>query len=865
MSRKNCLFVFVFLSFLFQFSFAQNNGWESKKQVLFETADRNVPYRIPAIATTSDQHVIAVTDYRLCGKDIGHGEVDIKFKRSASAGMEWDGKSWSQEMMLADGKGGNGFDCGFGDAAMVADRESGKVLVMCVAGKVFYGNTNKNNRSRIARIVSEDNGQTWKTPVEVTSQFIGGGKAILPEKVVGMFFGAGRLLQSRIVKKGQYFRIYGAVLARRIHKDNWLWVEYAEDNYVVYSDDFGQSWKMLGGGSAVSGGNEPKVEELSDGTIVISSRKGNGRYFNLFTFSDLDKAEGKWGTAVASDKVGDLKFGNNSTNGEILFYPNVYDANGQKTNILLQSVPTGNERADIKVFYRSLNEKSYTPTSIAQNWKEGLFVQPGSAAYSTMTILPNGEIGFLYENNYWDDKKGRASADITYLPLTVEEITEGAFTTKNPEKPDTPEEISVAVKQAQQLYALQGVGYPAMNAKTRLDLKKLIAAPTTVRDINKAINAYCNEVNEIQMPVDGKHYRIVNVLQNGNRQYFGHDAQGALLITPDEAKAEVYICKATDKGKYNFVIPRHGNNYYMIWKGPEGKDNNGKPIWDQTLHGFNDNKGFLKGYNATYCDFVVEKLKPSVHIPNGQSDLMGYVALKGWRYSRNEAVYFTLLSKGFDASTDPFYNSTYSSAFLLEEVDCSVTPKTATIDGKELKITTFSASYPAVVPENMSVYALVQNAPGKVVLKLVGRAGDVIPANSGVLLATDRQADFVMHYAADATRTINMGGNLLQGTSGSSRVFTSEDNVFILANGKSGIGFYPIKPGSILPANRAYMVCNPNEPFSVYEMSFDETTGVDRMEIPESTVQIYTLTGVRVVPPLQPGVYIKNGRKFIIK
>ena len=89
MSRKTHLILFVFLSFFFQLSLAQNNGWESKKQVLFKTTNRNVPYRIPAIATTSDQHVIAVTDYRLCGMDIGNGEVDMKFKRSAAAGPDW--------------------------------------------------------------------------------------------------------------------------------------------------------------------------------------------------------------------------------------------------------------------------------------------------------------------------------------------------------------------------------------------------------------------------------------------------------------------------------------------------------------------------------------------------------------------------------------------------------------------------------------------------------------------------------------------------------------------------------------------------------------------------------------------------------
>ena len=75
-------------------------------------------------------------------------------------------------------------------------------------------------------------------------------------------------------------------------------------NYVIYSDDFGETWNVLGklgyDYCPSKWGNEPKCEELPDGTVVLSSRKYSGRYFNFFTFSDKTYTTGSWGTEVAS-------------------------------------------------------------------------------------------------------------------------------------------------------------------------------------------------------------------------------------------------------------------------------------------------------------------------------------------------------------------------------------------------------------------------------------------------------------------------------------------------------------------------------------------------------------------------------------
>ena len=46
-------------------------------------------------------------------------------------------------------------------------------------------------------------------------------------------------------------------------------------NYAVYSDDEGETWNVSN--KALSGGDEAKVVELNDGTILMSVRTGGNR------------------------------------------------------------------------------------------------------------------------------------------------------------------------------------------------------------------------------------------------------------------------------------------------------------------------------------------------------------------------------------------------------------------------------------------------------------------------------------------------------------------------------------------------------------------------------------------------------------
>ncbi len=379
------------------------------------------PRRIPAITTTRTGALVAVADERPCGSDIGFGEVDLLCRRSTNGG-----RTWSEPRRIADGDNGVGdypfFGKGFGDAALVADRESDEVLIMCVSGCVPYPYATEQRHPCVARLRSHDGGVTWGKPEDVTMQFWGRtGESILApadSSVVpyGGFFGSGRIVQSRLVKKGRYYRLYAAMLCRG---------KGMRGAYVVYSDDFGDSWQVLGGDprlQACPGSDEPKVEELPGGDIVLSGRKWYGRWFNVWRFAQGDFAHGQWDKPVASDQVpGGIRVGANSCNGEILLVPATCVRTGQPTHVLLQSLPTGNGRTCVGIYYKEVTGgMPHTSEAMASGWCPGVQVVFYSSAYSTMTLQHDGHIGFFLE-------QAPASYSLFYQPLTLEGITGGAY------------------------------------------------------------------------------------------------------------------------------------------------------------------------------------------------------------------------------------------------------------------------------------------------------------------------------------------------------------------------------------------------------------------------------------------------------
>ena len=384
--------------------------WQSK------TDRPNDFYRIPAFAVTNDGTLLAVTDLRYGNpSDLGNNHrIDLLIQHSEDNGRNWLSEVNITKTLPSD-------QTGYGDAAIVADRESNDVLILCVTGNISYQAGSAGNHLHVIKYLSHDGGKTFPEKEDISDRIFR-----FNSSWESLFFGSGRIMQSRYIKTGNHYRIYSALLSKRSIHSPVLQVHH--DNTVVYSDDFGSTWHVLGDASIppIPDGDEAKVEELPDGSVVLSSRNGtaSGRWINIFTYSNTDTGAGSWGTKQFLN-IGPSGSG---TNGEILVVK-ARKTTGTKEAVYLvfQSLPDGPGRSNVTIHWRELTNSTITANDFvsAAAWNSYSYVvQSGSSAYSTMAVQRDGGIGFLYERN---TRGAGLDYDIAYKNLPIDVITNGAY------------------------------------------------------------------------------------------------------------------------------------------------------------------------------------------------------------------------------------------------------------------------------------------------------------------------------------------------------------------------------------------------------------------------------------------------------
>ena len=394
---------------------------------MLKPTEGDIPYRIPAIAVTKDGTMVAVADYRHSGTDIGvtdKGRIDLHYRIS-----EDNGNTWTEVMPLINGKGAEASDfmsVGYGDPCIVADRESNRVLMLSCAGNVSFQNGTRQNHQCIARFYSEDGGKTWGAPEDIAesiySQFDGSKYG----PVRSMFVASGRIMQSSTVKVGTHYRLYCAVLVRDKSAKHM--------NYVLYSDNFGGSWSVLGDvntPAVYNTADEPKVEEMPDGRLLLSSRYTGGRYYNMYTFTDVTSGAGVWDDAVFSGASNSgVAAKDNSTNGEVMVLPVVRTADNEPMHLFLQSLPLGPERKNVGIYYKELeSQEDYLSTyDLAANWDGVKQVTTLNSAYSTMAWQKDNRLAFLYEEEtHGKSNFAYGGYTIVYECFDIEDITDGKY------------------------------------------------------------------------------------------------------------------------------------------------------------------------------------------------------------------------------------------------------------------------------------------------------------------------------------------------------------------------------------------------------------------------------------------------------
>lgn len=441
------------------------------------------------------------------------------------------------------------------------------------------------------------------------------------------------------------------------------------------------------------------------------------------------------------------------------------------------------------------------------------------------------------------------------------------------------------LNEAKAVLASKRIGYPVESStayatfKSALDeLSKITAenlAPAKFTELETAVSAFKLSSDNIRMPEDGKAYTITAVSKAGVKSYMNYAASGYTLKSTDAADNSSYpetakfVCHKLEDGKYVFV---NNDGKFLTYKGGYNAAVNG-------------NKGYTDGYTKveySYTDkagasqttsfypqlFTLSKLANGSNA-SGVDD--AYLCLLSQRANNDNAannVYYVIKSNSnFDAGSAPYFNDTYSSAFLFEEVSY---PNTVTFNAVSdvegvSHLATFSAPFATVVPTDVTAYYVSTADNSKATMKTI-EAGKAIPANAGVIL-TSTTGDKATMIPATTETAADLTGNKLGNSAGADKTIAESDNAYILAGGANGTAFYKGTIGSTLKANKAYLTLNEAGAPEAISMNFGgNVTGINQIvNAEQNNAPVYDLTGRRVVRTVKGGLYIKGGNKFIAR
>ena len=330
-------------------------------------------YRIPAIVTAKDGSLVTVADKRIEHNGDLPAKIDVVSRRSTDGG-----RTWSEYVTVAahDEIGG----CG--DPALVVDQKSGDILAIFSHGNGLW----QESPAHISVARSKDNGLTWGPILDINPQILTtdpSGKQ--PIKCTSAFASSGRATQ---LDNG---RIMFPLVVRE--KENPSFKVYA-----IYSDDCGRTW-MVSKNPATADGDESKIVQLADGSLIMSIRN---RFGSLRKFSYSHDRGETWSAPVPVEGLPDPR-----CNGDIIRY------NRDGHDLLLQSLPGDpNGRNNVAI---------YVSKDGGKTWPVKKTVVTIPSAYSSMTILPDGSIGILTE----ESANGHYSYDIWYTRMPIEVILAG--------------------------------------------------------------------------------------------------------------------------------------------------------------------------------------------------------------------------------------------------------------------------------------------------------------------------------------------------------------------------------------------------------------------------------------------------------
>ena len=434
----------------------------------------------------------------------------------------------------------------------------------------------------------------------------------------------------------------------------------------------------------------------------------------------------------------------------------------------------------------------------------------------------------------------------------------------NPSAPVGPSEAEVTalLETAQQALALNGVGYPVEAEREVVEIAMAAlegeATQANYDELVAKLTAYATTTN-IQMPESGKAYRIKAKYSTGSYKYMYRTDAGKMQVTTTEPSGYngTFIFKKNDDGTYAVV-----NNYgeYMTYyaDGKTGVGNTNDGFADQYKNG---------EYNADMKFIVAVDKTPT----NGTKDSwVGCFLIQGRNTSGDGGNNYYYLMAGPNSdfhnaqANDIFYSAgNLTSVFYLEEVAYPNTPELKAADGLDVAaIATYSAPFATVVPEGVTAWYAQSEGGDYVSMTEVEGA---IPANTGVVLTSETTGTVTMVPAA-AEELATVSGNLLSAAAAAGDCdVEATTNAYVIGKADGVVAFYPLSATNrTIAQGKSFLVLPTASP--VVKMNFGgESTAIETVEKVDANAPIYDLSGRRVVNMTNGGVYIQNGKKFIVK
>ncbi len=591
--------------------------------------------------------------------------------------------------------------------------------------------------------------------------------------------------------------------------------------------------------------------------------------------TNYDDNSGKGFMLTNGTSESDLKAYANWYQGK-KFFNKTYNATNPHHNFLLI-------KADYGTFIYSLGKNAYLATG--DDSSVSFATTPTTATINTsgndatykyyITTSNNRQVNF---NTYGGDTgvSGQGTAKdagslFTFVENTEYTVDEATITT-----------IKQAIEKYTKEYYLNDVegikshlgevGYP-----TQADYDALKTALNTATTKDAATTAWQNFYNSVKYPEDGKAYYIEGVNRGGTRTgyvyYNGTQLKFAKQLATPMPEEAIYYCHKLGDRKYMFTTK---DGKYLMYAADT--DNERKGMEDT----YDANKNTLTlqpmSYNAS------NSYTTNNDVLTVNKNTVGLFLIRGKRaYNSAWATYDFYLMASFDTgkfhnqeNTTVYYTANaQTSAFKFVEAPQNNAIKTTAVklsdaaDAETYNLATYSSPFATTLPNDMKAYT-VKNENGTYKLSRLNLTDQVLPANTGVILASNEANTFIPVPATTAPESPT--DNQLQATSGAAVTVDAATNAYIFTKNKDNVAFFGLLSSDTsmrnIKAFKAYLTVGSNAAPRL-SLNFGDdnvTTGINTITNGEQKADIiYDLSGRRVMNIQRAGIYIVNGQKRLIK